>query len=136
MSELVVLGAGMHPWGKWGRSFVEYGAVAARAALADAGLAWSDVQYLAAGNTMRNGYPGYVSGSTFAQALGWRGIPVSSSYAACASGAVAIDAARARIQSGQADVALVVGADTAWPSPSTRTIAASPPGFCTVLPRM
>jgi acetyl-CoA acetyltransferase len=113
MREIVVLGAGMHPWGKWGRSFVEYGVVAARAALADAGLAWDDVQYLAAGNTMRNGYPGYVAGSTFAQALGWRGIPVSSTYAACASGAVAIEAARARIQAGKADVALVVGADTA-----------------------
>ena len=113
MSDVVVLGAGMHPWGKWGKSFVEYGQVAARAALADAGLEWADVQYLAAGNTMRNGYPGYVAGSTFAQALGWRGIPVSSTYAACASGAVAIEAARARIQSGKADVALVVGADTA-----------------------
>jgi acetyl-CoA acetyltransferase len=103
----------MHPWGKWGRHFAEYGVVAARAALADAGLGWDDVQYLAAGNTMRNGYPGYVAGSTFAQALGWRGIPVSSSYAACASGAVAIEAARAQIQAGTADVALAVGADTA-----------------------
>jgi acetyl-CoA acetyltransferase len=111
--DVVVLGVGMHPWGKWGRNFVEYGAVAARAALVDAGLAWADVGYLAAGNTMRNGYPGYVSGSTFAQALGWRGVPVSSSYAACASGAVAIEAARARILAGKADVALVVGADTA-----------------------
>ncbi|MSO78632.1 MAG: lipid-transfer protein [Acidimicrobiia bacterium] len=111
--QVVVLGAGMHPWGKWGKSFVEYGVVAARAALADAGLGVADVQYLAAGNTMRNGYPGYVSGSTFAQALGWRGIPVSSTYAACASGVVAIEAARARILAGKADVALVVGADTA-----------------------
>ncbi|HUV10760.1 MAG TPA: lipid-transfer protein [Acidimicrobiia bacterium] len=113
MSDVAILGVGMHPWGKWGKSFVEYGAVAARAALADAGLSWDDVDYLAAGNTMRNGYSGYVSGSTFAQALGWRGVPVSSSYAACASGAVAIEAARARIQAGMADVALVVGADTA-----------------------
>jgi acetyl-CoA acetyltransferase len=103
----------MHPWGKWGRSFVEYGVVAARAALADAGLSHGDVQYIAAGNTMRNGYRGYVAGSTFAQALGWPGVPVSSSYAACASGTVAIEAARARILAGLADVALVVGADTA-----------------------
>ena len=73
----------------------------------------ADVEYLAAGDTMRNGYPGYVAGSTFAQALGWSGLPVSSSYAACASGAVALDAARARILAGLADVALVVGADTA-----------------------
>ena len=112
-SEVVILGAGMHPWGKWGRNFVEYGVVAARTALADAGLEWTDVGFLAAGNTMRNGYPGYVSGSTFAQALGWRGVRVSSSFAACASGAVAIDQARAQIQAGRCDVALVVGADTA-----------------------
>ncbi len=113
MSDVVILGAGMHPWGKWGKNFVEYGVVAARAALADAGLGWDDVGFLAAGNTMRNGYPGYVSGSTFAQALGWRGVRVSSGYAACASGAVAIDQARAQIQAGRCDVALVVGADTA-----------------------
>ena len=113
MNEPVILGIGMHPWGKWGRNFVEYGAVAARAALADAGLEWSDVQFVAAGNTMRNGYPGYVSGSTFAQALGWQGLPTSSSYGACASGAMAIDAGRARIRAGLADVVLVVGADTA-----------------------
>jgi acetyl-CoA acetyltransferase len=111
--QVVVLGVGMHPWGKWGKPFAEYGVVAARAALADAGIAWPDVDYLAAGNTMRNGYPGYVAGSTLAQALGWSGIPVSSSYAACASGVVAIEAARARIQSGRADVAIAVGADTA-----------------------
>jgi acetyl-CoA acetyltransferase len=111
--QVVVLGAGMHPWGKWGRNFVEYGVVAARAALADAGLAWADVQFLAAGNTMRNGYPGYVSGSTFAQALGWQGVRTSSSYGACASGAMAIEAGRARILAGLADVVLVVGADTA-----------------------
>ena len=36
-----ILGAGMHPWGKWGRDFTEYGVVAARAALRDAGLAVS-----------------------------------------------------------------------------------------------
>lgn len=113
MSDVRILGVGMHPWGKWGRNFVEYGVVAARAALADARLDVGDVQYLAAGNTMRNGYPGYVAGSTFAQALGWSGLPVSSSYAACASGAVALEAARARIQAGKADVALVIGADTA-----------------------
>ena len=29
---LYILGAGMHPWGKWGRDFTEYGVVAARAA--------------------------------------------------------------------------------------------------------
>jgi len=111
--EVVVLGAGMHPWGKWGRRFVEYGVVAARAALADAQVALDDVQFLAGADTMRNGYPGYVAGSTFAQALGWTGVPVSSAYGACASGAMALQAARAQILAGFCDVALVVGADTA-----------------------
>jgi acetyl-CoA acetyltransferase len=53
-----------------------------------------------------------VSGATFAQALGWTGARVSSVYAACASGAVAIANARAQILAGLCDVALVVGADT------------------------
>jgi acetyl-CoA acetyltransferase len=102
----------MHPWGKWGRSFVEYGLAAARQALADAGLAWEDVGFVAGADTIRNGYPGFVAGATFAQALGWTGARVSSSYAACASGAAAIASARAQILAGLCDVALVVGADT------------------------
>jgi acetyl-CoA acetyltransferase len=109
---VAVLGAGMHPWGKWGRSFVEYGLAAARSALADAGVDWTDVQYVAGADTIRNGYPGHVAGATFAQALGWTGAQVSSCYSACASGASAIATARANILAGLCDVALVVGADT------------------------
>ena len=93
--DVAVLGVGMHPWGKWGKNFVEYGIVAAREALADAGIEWRDVQMVAGGETIRNGYPGYVAGATFAQALGWQGARVSSSYAACASGATALATARA-----------------------------------------
>ena len=109
---VAVLGAGMHPWGKWGRNFVEYGLVAARAALADAGVSWRQVQFVSGADTIRNGYPGFIAGATFAQALGWSGARVSSAYAACASGATAIAAARAQILAGLCDVALVVGADT------------------------
>lgn len=117
MEQVAILGAGMHPWGKWGKSFVEYGVKAAELALKDAGLEWTDVQFVAGGDTMRNGYPGYVAGATFAQALGWSGAMVTSCYGACATGAQAIDVARARILAGLCDVALVVGAD------------ASPKGF-------
>ena len=113
MSEQVaVLGVGMHPWGKWGRSFVSYGVHAARAALADAGVPWNDVDLIVGGETVRNGYAGYVAGATFAQALGWNGARVATSYAACATGAQALDTARSRILAGQSEVALVVGADT------------------------
>jgi len=109
---VVIAGAGMHPWGKWGRSFTEYGVHAARAALTDAAVDWADVDLVVGGETVRNGYAGYVAGSTFAQALGWNGARIATSYAACATGAQAIDTARARIMAGLSDVALVVGADT------------------------
>jgi acetyl-CoA acetyltransferase len=111
-NDIAVLGAGMHPWGKWGRNFVEYGIDAATAALADAGVDWRDIQFVAGADTVRNGYPGYVAGATFTQALGWSGAQVASSYAACASGATALATARAQILAGLCDVALVVGADT------------------------
>ena len=111
-NEVAVLGVGMHPWGKWGKNFVEYGVKAARDALKDAGVSWRDIQFVAGANTMRCGYPGYVSGATFCQALGWNGARVASCYAACASGSQALATARAQILSGQCDLALVVGADT------------------------
>ncbi|MFE5683895.1 lipid-transfer protein [Streptomyces sp. NPDC056512] len=111
--DVAVLGAGMHPWGKWGRGFVEYGTVAVRAALADAGVDWRHVDSVVGADTVRGGYPGYVAGATFAKALGWQGARVASVYAACASGAQAVNAARTQILAGLADVVLVVGADAA-----------------------
>ena len=111
-NDIAIIGAGMHPWGKWGHNFVEYGVAAAREALADAGIPWQDVGFVSGGATVRCGYPGYVAGATFAQALGWQGCEVNTSYAACASGSQALAAARNKILAGACDVALVVGADT------------------------
>ncbi len=111
-NEIAILGAGMHPWGKWGHNFVQYGVAAAREALADAGVPWQDIKFVSGGATMRCGYPGYVAGATIAQALGWQGAEVNTSYAACASGSQALAAARNKILAGECDVALVVGADT------------------------
>ena len=73
---------------------------------------WNDVDLIVGGETVRNGYAGYVAGATFAQALGWNGARVATSYAACATGAQALDTARSRILAGESKVALVVGADT------------------------
>src|SRR3546814_20771309 len=99
----------MHAWGKWGLPFHEDGIEAALAALDDAGIDWANVQFVAGGETVRNGYPGYVAASTITQALGWNGARVASCYAACASGVTALDAARSRILAGPGDVALAIG---------------------------
>ena len=112
MEEIAVLGVGMHPWGKWGRNFSEYGVAAARDALADADVDYADVGFVSGAVTVRCGYPGYVAGSTFARALGFTGAQLASSYSACASGVTALQVARGQILSGACDVALVVGADT------------------------
>ena len=112
MEEIAVLGVGMHPWGKWGRNFTDYGVAAARDALDDAGVDYADVGFVSGAVTVRCGYPGYVAGSTFARALGFTGAQLASSYSACASGATALQVARGQILSGTCDVALVVGADT------------------------
>ena len=112
MQEIAVLGAGMHPWGKWGRNFTEYGVAAALDALTDADVDYADVGFVSGAVTVRCGYPGYVAGSTFARALGFTGAQLASSYSACASGATALQVARGQILSGACDVALVVGADT------------------------
>ena len=112
VEEIAVLGVGMHPWGKWGRNFTEYGVAAALDALDDAGTDYSDVGFVSGAVTVRCGYPGYVAGSTFARALGFTGAQLASSYSACASGATALQLARGQILSGTCDVALVVGADT------------------------
>ena len=111
-NEIAILGAGMHPWGKWGKNFIEYGVAAARAALTDSGVRWQEIGFVSAGATIRCGYPGHVAGASFAQALGWQGAEVNTSYAACASGSQALAAARSKILSGACEVALVAGADT------------------------
>ncbi len=110
--DVVVTGVGMHPWGKWGRNFVEYGRAAVADALVDSGVEWRDIEFVSGADTIRNGYPGYIAGATFAQAMGWTGVPVASTYAACASGAAAMSVARDRIRAGACEIALVVGADT------------------------
>ena len=106
-----ILGTGMHPWGKWGRDFTEYGVVAARAALADAGLDWRQIQLVAGAETIRNGYPGFVAGPPSPRS--WAG---PASRCRLVMRRVRRDrrrcSRRAQILAGLCDVALVVGADT------------------------
>lgn len=113
MRETAIIGVGMHPWGKWPeKKFSDYGVVAAKNALKDAGLGWKDVQFLVGGSTMYSGTRGVLDGSCVAEEIGWPGIPIINHYNACATGAYSLDLARARIMAGLCDIALCVGMDS------------------------
>ena len=72
-NEVAILGVGMHPWGKWGRNFVEYGIHACQAALKDAGLEWTDVDFSFRRRHGSQRLPGLRGRRDLRQALGWSG---------------------------------------------------------------
>lgn len=107
MSDVVILGAGIHPFGRFDKSYEEMGAQAAAAALADAGVKWSDIQtaYLS------RMYLPATSGARILRRLGSTDVPIMDIEAACASGGVALRQAMLAIRSGEVDLALVLGAE-------------------------
>ena len=120
--DVCIIGVGMHPWGKWGRPFVEYGG---RRRPGRAGRRRTRLDRrrscVVGGETVRNGYPGYVAGATFAQALGWQGARVATVYAACAIG-------RPRARHGaDPDPRRPRATSRWWWAPTPRPRASSPP---------
>jgi acetyl-CoA C-acetyltransferase len=107
VSEVVILGVGIHPFGRFDKSYEEIGAEAARMALRDAGVEWPDIQ---AGFLSRMYLPA-TSGARILRRLGGTDIPVIDVEAACASGGAALRQAVLAIRSGEADLALVLGTE-------------------------
>ncbi|HVE27436.1 MAG TPA: thiolase family protein [Sporichthya sp.] len=104
--EVVVAGIGMHPFGRTpGMTGRQQGAYAVRAALADAGITWRDVQF-AAGGSLSAG-----SADTLVADLGLSGVPFINVSNGCATGGSALVVAADAIESGRADIALAVGFD-------------------------
>ena len=108
-----VLGAGAHPWGKWpDKPQLQLALEALEAALADAGLAWPDVQGLVAASSRFEGGMGWgLHANEVAQAVAEQGMPCINVGGACAAGAIAFHTAYAMIASGQHDVVAVIGAE-------------------------
>ena len=107
MSDVVVAGVGMIPFATPSKSlpYDEMGHLAARAALADAGVDYDDVQ---------QAYVGYVYGdSTCGQMalyrLGHTGIPIVNVNNNCSTGSSALFLARQAVKAGIADVVLALG---------------------------
>ena len=106
MSDVVVAGVGMHPFGRFeGKSAIEMGVEAAREALADAGARWPEVDALYCGHM----YAGTGAGHKIAAALGATGIPIVNVENACSSGGAAVQSARQALLSGEYRNVLAVG---------------------------
>jgi acetyl-CoA C-acetyltransferase len=107
MSEdVAVVGLGIHPFGRHpGVSGLEMAARAARAALADAGIGWDQVDFAVGGSDSAG------NADTTVSALGLTGVPFINVKNGCATGGSALTTAHAMLAAGSADVALVVGFD-------------------------
>jgi acetyl-CoA C-acetyltransferase len=106
MREVVVLGVGIHPFGRFGqKSAIEMGAEAIRSALSDAGIGWSDVQF-AFGGSFEVDNPDAVLGR-----MGRTGIPFMDVYNGCATAATALELTADGIRSGKYDIGVAVGMD-------------------------
>ena len=102
-----VTGVGMIPFAKPGASapYDEMGALAARQALDDAGLAYDDIEQAYAGYV----YGDSTSGQKALYKVGMTGIPVVNVNNNCSTGSTALFLARQAIASGAADCVLVLG---------------------------
>jgi acetyl-CoA C-acetyltransferase len=107
MSEdVAVVGLGIHPFGRHpGVSGLDMAAHAARAALADAGIGWEQVDFAVGGSDSAG------NADTTVSVLGLTGVPFINVKNGCATGGSALTTAHAMLSAGSADVALVVGFD-------------------------
>src|SRR3954471_15619139 len=107
MSEdVAVIGVGIHPFGRHpGVSGLEMAAVAARAALRDAGVGWDEIDFAAGGSDAAG------NADTMVSALGLTGVPFINVKNGCATGGSALITAHAMLTAGSAETALVVGFD-------------------------
>ncbi|MBS9376366.1 thiolase family protein [Rhodococcus sp. B50] len=106
MVDVAIIGVGMHPFGRFpGKSALDMGAEALRAALDDAGIAWPDVQMGFAGS-LEVSNPDSVIGK-----VGLTGIPVYGVFNGCATANTSLSMAAKAIEHGEADIAVAVGFD-------------------------
>jgi len=114
MEDVAIIGVGLHPFGRFGdKSALDMGAEAVRAACADAGVAWKDVQF-AFGGSAELDTPDVV-----VNRLGLTGIPFMGVYNGCATAATALNLTADIIRSGQHEIGVAVGMDKHLPGALT-----------------
>lgn len=104
--DVAIVGLGLHPFGRTpSMNGLEQGAAAARAAMADAGTQFKDMQF-AFGGSQDGG-----NADSLVNLLGLTGLQFTNIWNGCATGGSSLNAAYSAIKSGQYDIGLVVGFD-------------------------
>jgi acetyl-CoA acetyltransferase len=118
MQEVAVLGVGLHRFGKTGDAIVGNKSVtelcrhAVDMALADAGVAWRQVEAVAAASSRFSGGKGWgLNGNDVVEDIGSTGIPVYNMSAGCAAGGNAFNVGYSMVAGGLYDMVLVVGGE-------------------------
>jgi acetyl-CoA C-acetyltransferase len=105
-NDVAIIGVGMHPFGRFeGKTAMQMGADAIRAALADAGLEWRDIQF-AIGGSWEVANP-----DAIVSLMGLTGIPFTNVFNACATSASATEACADAIRLGKYDIGIAIGMD-------------------------
>jgi acetyl-CoA acetyltransferase len=118
-----VVGIGLHRYQFLSETnFVELGLVAARAALADAGLEWPAIQSAYVARALLP----MAIGRPILRHLGATGIPIVHIENASASGSAAFLQACIEVGSGVNDLSLVLGVDKPGPAPRVETLLRLP----------
>ncbi|NBW75624.1 MAG: thiolase family protein [Sphingomonadaceae bacterium] len=106
MSDVYIIGAGIHPFGRTDhRSGREQGVFAVRQALDDAGLEWKDIE-CAYGGSAASG-----AADIMVNELGLTGLPFINVANGCATGGSSLASAQYAVASGAYDLALATGFD-------------------------
>ena len=112
MTDVAVIGVGMHPWGKFpDKTFLDLGVHAIRESLKDAGLQWTDIPAVVSGMYVWGGTDGFNAGSAIAGRLGETGIPIVNIFNMCATATSAFRSAYHVVASGEQDICLALGVD-------------------------
>lgn len=109
MHNVVIGGVGIHPFGRFPDGYRELGAVAARGALADAGLRPGDLDLVLVANVGAE----MAKGQNVMDAVGRPGVPIINVEAACASSASTLFVGARMIEAGGADCVLCIGVEKA-----------------------
>lgn len=105
MSDVYIIGAGIHPFGRHAASGLDQGVFAARQAMQDAGVEWKDMNF-AYGGSWDAG-----KADAVVPRLGLTGLQFVNVENGCATGGSALLSAYLAIKSGQFDLGLVLGFD-------------------------